>query len=183
MRLSTSFLVFFSLFVGCTSTIEVRLDEPTNNDRVFNYSQLNTRIQRVAGTLVCVDGTEYETLGAFVGADSTVFTDAPTGILRRIPTSRISKIQVKDYGAGTFTGCVVGFLSGLGIGTALITLTRDRSSISQIDTYAAAAALLGGGTLAGAIVGSFVGSTREYVVHGIDSTRIPPPASRRWGAP
>jgi hypothetical protein len=169
MRLLTTVFVLCILFAGCASTIEVRSNEPFNNDRVFNYTQLNTRIQRAPSTVVCVDGTTYETLGAFVGMDSTVFTDAESGLLRAIPTSRISRVQVKDYGAGTFTGGVVGFLSGLGAGTAWIVLTRGRSSHVEDDAAVAALGVLAGGTVAGLVIGSFVGSTREYELRAVES--------------
>ncbi len=41
MRVTVSVMIAGLITAGCTSTIPVHVDEPMNNDRVFNYDQVN----------------------------------------------------------------------------------------------------------------------------------------------
>jgi hypothetical protein len=146
---------------GCASVISVRPDEPLNNDRVYNFEQVNARLVGLSADIISRGGTRYEADSVHVGKDSASFIDRSIGARHQIAVQDISMITHKDHGAGTFTGGVVGMLAGIGTGIAVMLMTPNDS-----DSRMGAAVLFLGSTAAGAVlgavVGSFEGSTIEY---------------------
>ena len=59
------------LFHGCASTIEVRNDEPLNNDRVFNFNQVNSRIHGHTVKITELGGTTHMATDIIIDQDTT----------------------------------------------------------------------------------------------------------------
>jgi hypothetical protein len=171
-------MAFVSMSVilgGCSSTILVRLDEPLNNDRVFNYAQVNSKVDSTPGTIFCLDGSSYQVSHTHVGKDSTLFIEMTSGLTHSIATRDIVAIQRKDYGAGTLTGALLGSLTGLTGGIAL--LAFDKGGVLELFGMIGGAAILGG------LIGSFEGSVQEFRFPTDQPNRPAASHSTKAGAP
>lgn len=168
------------ILAGCSSTIQVRIDEPLNNDRVFNYDQVNSRVDGSPGTVVCVDGTTYEVNGVYVAKDSTVFTETGLGIRHVIPTHDLLNIKHKNYGAGAFSGGLLGSLAGLTTGIVILVFQNDHSPDSGMGAFVLILGPIGGGAFVGAVIGSLEGSTQEFQFQASQSRKQTSP-ERRMG--
>jgi hypothetical protein len=175
MRVAIVLVAASSILVGCASTVRVRIEEPLNNDGVFSYDQVNARMQWYPGKVFCVDGAEYDVNGVVVTKDSTVFAEIDSGLRHSIPTHALVKIQRKDYGAGAFTGGLVGSLAGLAVGVGILIFQTDASADSRMGLGFATLGMMGGGALFGVALGAVEGSTQEF--------QFQPPASRRQSSP
>jgi len=147
--------LFLTWLSGCASHIAVRPDEPMNNDRVFNYRQVNERIEWRRVDLRCVNGTQFSADSLVVGDDSTSFVDASSGTVMRVPTRSVKSVarSVKDPPAvyiGIAAGGGAGLLSGVGV--LLLTVSHRGG-----DEAMGAGVLLLGFTAAGAIIGGVIG--------------------------
>lgn len=162
MRRYVILAVSFLLLAGCSTTIHVRSDEPLDNDRVFNYDQVNARVDGVPSAVVCRDGRTYVTSHAFVTPDTTVFVEAESGIRYVIPTGSVESIECRDHALGALTGILAGGMVGLGAGIAA-GLYWDWDSGDQ--RMGALMFLMAGppvGALLGGVIGSFSGSPQIY---------------------
>jgi hypothetical protein len=153
---------FVILLAGCSSTIQVRVDEPLNNDRVFNFDQVNAVVETSPGTVVCSNGASYEVSGTTVSRDSTIFLGLDSGVRHSIATRDLLKIQRKNYGSGAISGGLFGSLVGLATGVAIWALLPDHSPDSRMGGAVLILGGLGGGAIIGAVIGSQMGSTQEF---------------------
>ena len=151
-------IVLSAIAAGCSSSYQVRVDEPSNNDRVFNYRQVNNWVSEGSGVVICTFDTSYEVSSAFIREDSTILTEARSGLGRTIATGRIVTIRRTDYGAGALTGGLLGALGGT------VALIMVRAADSGGDWAGSGYALLAPpvlGAAIGALIGSNVGGTQE----------------------
>lgn len=162
MRFVVVLFIIGLLLQGCTSVITVRPDEPLNNDQVFNYAQLKSRLEGIPATVVCRDGATFETDTLHMSPDSLIFVDKSDHILHQLANRDISKIVCTDYSAGAFSGTLVGALAGATTGFGLIFLITDRSQDSRMGAAVLELGAIGVGALFGAIIGSSRGSSIEY---------------------
>ncbi len=156
-------LILISIVLtGCSSIIQVREDEPLNNDSIFNYDQVNARVDGLPGKLMCLDGTTYETHGAIVTRDSAIFTEAHSEIRHAIPTQSVLRIQRQDHGAGAFTGGVLGLLGGLTTGIVVARAQYGHSPDAGMAVFGLSLEGAGVGLVIGVAVGALEGSTQEF---------------------
>ncbi len=153
-------LVLTFLVSGCASSIQVDREEPINNDRVFNYDQVNERIAGSPGTIVCTDGTSYAMNGARIGTDTTVFRDE-AGLERRIATAAIDAIEYKEHGRGALTGALAGGVAAVGSAVAIFVIGGNSE---EVRGAAMGLVLLGApaGIVLGGVIGGLEGSTQRF---------------------
>lgn len=162
------------LLAGCSTTIHVRNDEPLDNDRVFNYDQVNARVDGVPAAVVCCDGTTYVTNRAFVTQDSTVFTESGSGMRHVIPTASVRTIECRDHALGALTGILAGGVAGIGAGIAAGLLWDWESGDARMGALMFLIAGPPVGAFLGGVVGGFSGSPQVYefsLQMDVDSTR------------
>jgi hypothetical protein len=167
------------LLVGCSSTIYVREDEPLDNDKVFNIEQVNARVGAVPASLMCADGTMYETDSLLVRPDTTFFKEAASKLHWMVPTRSVLKIEYQDYGRGALTGTLTGALAAFGAGAGILAFGPHSNPIR---IGAGVVILLGMpfAALIGGIVGSVAGSTQVLQftpARGAESGRSATPLS------
>ena len=162
------------LLAGCSTTIHVRSDEPLDNDRVFNYDQVNARMDGVEGTVVFRDGTVYSTIGASVTRDTTVFTETGSGIRHVVPTASVGIIECRDHALGALTGILAGSVAGIGAGIAAGLLWHYDSGDARMGALIFLIAGPPVGAFLGGVAGGFSGSPQVYEFApqmDVDSTR------------
>jgi hypothetical protein len=160
MRILAASIAVSVFLVGCSTTIPVRPDESLNNDRVFNYDQVNARIESTVVTLHCAGRDSFEADGVRVARDSTVFAELESGLRHSIATRDLLTIRRKDHFSGAVTGGLLGSLAGLGAGLAVILSHGGQSGDGGWGLLAIG--MIGAGGLAGACVGALAGSTQEF---------------------
>jgi len=116
-------LIVLPLLAGCTSTVLVLPDEPMNNDRKFNYRQVNDRVIGMRVQVACLNGATYSADSLIVESDSTSFISAVDGTHARIATSALKSVTRRVHdGKAVLNGVLGGAGCGLaaGIGTGLL---------------------------------------------------------------
>ncbi len=178
MRINAVQFVTAVLLAGCSTTIYVRDDEPPDNDNVFNYDQVNERLENAPATIVCVDGTTYASNGIFITSDTTSFDQTGSDVRLVLPTRALARIEYQDHGRGAFTGAMVGALSALGGSIGLLWFGGKSEDVR----WGAAGLFFYGvplGTLVGVGAGAVVGSTQVLLFRdsqGEEATRsVSPP--------
>jgi hypothetical protein len=162
MRFLAASVAVSVILVGCSTTIPVRADESLNNDRVFNYNQVNARIEGTVVTLHFAGSDPFNADGVWVASDSTAFCELESGIRHSIATRDLLTIQWKDHISGALTGGLLGSLAGLGASLVIILSHGGQSGDGGPDAYWPVIEMTGVGGLAGACVGAFGGSTQEF---------------------
>lgn len=162
MRRSVIVAVSTLLLAGCSTTIHVRSDEPLDNDRVFNYDQVNARVDGNASTVVCRDGTTYATDRAFVTVDTTVFTETESGIRYVIPSTSVMAIECRDHALGALTGILAGSVAGIGVGIAAGLLWHYDSGDERMGALVFLIAGVPAGAFLGGVIGGVAGSPQIY---------------------
>ncbi len=159
MRIHAVLFVTTVLLAGCSTTIYVRGDEAPDNDNVFNYDQVNERLEDAPATIVCVDGTTYASNGMFITSDTPSFDETGSDVRLVLPTRDLARIEYRDYGRGAFTGAMVGVLSAIGGSIGMLWFGGNSEDVRLV-----AAGLffysVPLGTLVGAAAGAVVGSTQ-----------------------
>ena len=160
----THLLILFAclLISGCTSVILVDPEEPLDNDRVFNYDQVNTRLIGEATTVTCTTGRTFDCYISEVRRDSTLFYGQLSSTLEAVSTTDVLKMEYRNRGAGAFTGTVVGTLGGIGLGIGIMLATSDGSADSRMGAAVLFVGALAGGAILGGVTGYLQGSTHEY---------------------
>jgi hypothetical protein len=162
MRFLAASIAVSLILMGCSTTIPVRFDESLNNDKVFNYDQVNARIEGSVVTLLCAGRDPLVADGVRVAGDSTVYTELESGLHHSIATRDLLTIQCKDHFRGAVTGGLLGSLAGLGAGLAVILSYGGQSGDGRIGAAWQTIEMTGVGGLAGACVGAIAGSTQEF---------------------
>jgi hypothetical protein len=149
--MKSPFALIFTWMIlsGCSSTIQVRIDEPLNNDRIFKYDQVNARSEYCPGTLVCAGGISYEVKGVLVARDSTRFFEMNSDIKRSIATEDVLSIRRNDRASGAFTGGLLGAVTGLTARVGVLLVRGRGSSEGGPGVLVVLLGLIGGGCDAG----------------------------------
>jgi len=133
-----------------------------NNDRKFNYRQVNDRVIGMRVQVACSSGATYSADSLIVESDSTSFISAADGTHVRIATSALKRVTQRVYDAtatlnGVLCGAGSGLAAGIGAGLLIGHSGEDRR-------WAAGGLGLGFGAF-GALMGGIIGGSngREEV--------------------
>jgi len=156
--------VFLAALSGCTSDVIVRPDEPLNNDRVFNYQQVN---ERVAGRRVevrCVNGSAFAADNLTVGPDSISFVDAASGNCMRIATTAVKNVRRTVYDGpavvhASVAGAGLGFVFGMTVGGII---TAHAEAEERIGLGVLVLGSIGAGAIIGGVIGANNGREETF---------------------
>jgi hypothetical protein len=168
---------------GCTSVILVDPAEPLDNDRVFNYDQVNARLTGESATITTTAGRVFDCYFSEVGRDSTHFFERLSYERGQISTREVLKVEYINHGAGAFTGGIVGTLGGIGVGIGIMLAASDGSSDSRMGAAVAFLGAMAGGAVLGGVAGYLEGSTQEYRFKVLDPVGRPHGSIPEAGAP
>ncbi len=165
---------FGFLFSACSTTIPVRETEPFNNDGIFNFAQLNSRVRGESVVVSFVSGAEYSATDFHMDPDSATFSDVHTGIRYRVATSEILAVERKDHSSGVVAGGLLGTAAGIG---GLATLALVHVPFDKPAPLVLAVATVPLGTIMGAVIGGLQGNTQRFVMpvdrnHHADTTGV-----------
>ncbi len=163
---------------ACTTTILVRVDEPPDQDRVFNLDQVNSRFQWSVAEITCADSTAHSACELHVGPDSTRFSDIYSGARYSMATSDVLSIDRKDHLAGILTGGAAGTLAGLALTAAILAPQHDRySGEGSLGAVGIIIGVTGGSAIIGAITGAIVGNTERFRFDRSHTSRVDSPGT------
>jgi hypothetical protein len=183
-RRLTAYAVIASLLMsGCSSTIAVRETEPPNNDRVFNYDQVNDRLEGIQAAIVTRSNGEVSAERIRVTKDSTFFMDVKLGCARGISISEVQSIRYRDHGTGAVTGFLGGLLGGLVVGWIIILINNKHGSEQGMANLGILFLSVLGTGLVGLMAGASFGSQIEYQFQGTPSVKASLADSTGLGAP
>jgi hypothetical protein len=182
-RVTVFMLVACLIISGCTSTIPVRLNEPLNNDRVFNYDQVNARLGAVSATIECSDGTRLEVTHVHVAKDTVTFTETQSGVQRVLSPRDVLSITQRDYGAGALSGALAGALAGVVVGAGILIIIGDHSHHSGFGAVVVVLGSIVGCAFVGTGIGAVEGSAMHYQFNQAELQKVPNPDSTKVGAP
>lgn len=170
------------LTTGCTSVILVDPAEPLDNDRVFNYDQVNARLAGESATITTTSGRAFDCFFAEVDRDSTLFFNRLSHEREQISTKDVLRVEYINHSSGAFTGGIVGILGGIGVGIGIMVAASDGSSDSRMGASVAILGAMAGGAVLGGVVGYLQGSTQEYRFKVLDPGGRPRGAIPEAGA-
>jgi hypothetical protein len=180
-RLTTFALIVSLLISGCSSTLVVRENEPLNNDRVFNYDQVNNRLEDVSATIVTRSGTEVAATQAHVAKDSIVYWDTKHVLRCAMATNEIETIYYRDHATGAMTGFFGGLVGGLPVGGLVILLINNHNPEAGLGKLAFLFYSVIGTALVGVAVGAAAGIPVKFQFAQPRKSSLPD--STRVGAP
>jgi hypothetical protein len=183
-RTLTAYAVMASLLMsGCSSNISVREDEPLNNDRIFNFDQVNDRLKDTPVTIVTRFGSEVNAEQVHVSKDSTLFMDVKLGRAGGMATSDVLSIRYRDHGTGAVSGFLTGLLGGVVVGWIIILVNNDHSSHHGLANLGILFLSVPGTGLVGLMAGAAFGSSIEYKFQEAHAVKESLPDSTKLGAP
>jgi hypothetical protein len=183
-RRSTAFALIAGLLIsGCSSTVAVRENEPLNNDRIFNYEQVNNRLRDVLATIVTRSGVEVDAAQVHVAKDSISYWDTNLGLACAMPTFEVQGIRYRDHGAGALSGFVGGILGGIVLGVVIILINNDHNADHGLANLGILFCSVLGTALTGLVVGAAAASSIEYQFHVAQPSKPALPDSTRLSAP
>jgi len=162
MKLAAFLFLVGLLLSGCGSTIAVRSDEPFNNDRVFNYAQVRTRLEGSSASVALSSGAFFEGDSLHFSRDSVSFIAGSDSASHTVALQDVSRLVYTDHSAGALSGGLLGTLIGAGSGAAVLFLITDDSADSRLGAAVLELGAMGMGAVIGAAYGSWKGTPVEY---------------------
>jgi hypothetical protein len=181
--LTASAVIASLLISGCSSTIAVRENEPLNNDRIFNFDQVNTRLEDVPATIVAKSGVEVGATQVHVAQDSISFWDTKRDSRWAMATNEVETIHYRDHGTGALSGFLGGLVGGIPVGLILIMINNDHNADHGLANLGIVFLSILGTALTGVVVGAAAGSPIKFQFSGTAPVKSSLPDSTRLGAP
>lgn len=146
-----------------TTAILVRIDEPPDQDRVFNLDQVNSRFRWSVAEINRADTTSHSACELHIDPDSTRFSDIYSRVRYSVATTDILSIERKDHLTGILTGGALGILTGLTRTAAVLAPQRDEYSGERaLGALGIMIGITGGSAIVGAITGAAMGNTERF---------------------
>jgi len=156
------FCVSALILQSCSTTILVFENEPPDNDNVFNYDQVNSRLEKTMCTVILLDGVAYNACNIHVGRDTTTFLEVDTSVEHSVGTRELSTIQHKDHFRGALSGTWIGLFSSIAASAGALILMPPGSPLGRTSGGAFVVYMAGLGTVTGFCFGAIAGGTQEY---------------------
>jgi hypothetical protein len=182
-RVTVVGLIACLLISGCSSNVVVRENEPLNNDRVFNYDQLNDRLEDGSATIICRSGVHVDAAQVHISGDSVLFAQVTSGEAGGMSLDEVRSIRCRDHGQGAWSGFFTGMLGGVALTAVIIMINNEHGEYAGLRNLMTGFCCVVGSGVVGAAVGAALGSAIEYNFQTAHPLKPSLPVSTPSGAP
>lgn len=166
-------LVTLFLLSGCVQT-RTATEIPSSEAGMVSYAEVNQALSGASATILTEEGERFRAKRVEVRSDSVSWTEAETGVNRRIATCEVAEISRVDRFRGAWVSAISGTLAvGTGILVAAIRGNQfDDNFLGPLATagiLVGVAAVMGG--IPGGVLGYVIGGETRFVVCPSDQQR------------